>query len=149
MPGWLVHRRWAIRFGISPAVADTINVLIDNRLPHDSGRKRASDDYIMREMIISQFGYEGYAAYLLHHVLDYIADRIKKTGEIPTIEQVRRKFSRMLPIGRPYLTPHGLGITRWGVFNIDDMSMTMFHEVLNFIEKHFDEIVEDILSSAP
>ena len=148
MPSWKVHEKWACLFGINPVIVRAVNALIDKLWPHDIGRRRASDDYYVRALIISKYGYEGYAAYLLHHILDYIDWWIKKKGRIPSIERIERRFSRMLPVGAPYITRHGhLGITRWGVHHIDYAAIRVFNEVISFVKTHIDEIVEDIRSS--
>jgi len=143
MPKWKIHNKWAKIFGISEYVSNYVNEMIDfpkefaNKHPeygeflenlgissdviirrfdgHDEGRRRKFTLSTQLEFL-SRLSDEYVFAYFLHHVLDYL----------------ERCYLLNNPLDRIYKKLY------------DPRYDFHLKIVLNFVERHWDEIICDI-----
>ncbi|MFA4646667.1 hypothetical protein P8X24_05310 [Pyrococcus kukulkanii] len=154
MPKWVIHRKWCRKLGISEEVADGTNELIDfpenwisknieaddldlnvhirylqeigvitgfSPLHHDWGRRRKWELDFLLDLAYGAYGEDGVKCVFLHHALDYIGT----VGKIfPKSEILKRIKNRLWS---PYYS-------------------NMLLDVLDFLDKHFNEILADIES---
>jgi|GEM_PF-3653936 len=122
MPSWPLHKKWAVKAGIDPYVAEQIDRLIDRDFgQHDIGRKRVSECWnFLYNVVLPNYSYDGVKAFFLHHALDRLAYKIKDL--IERAREARQRYAwvdstvlieiekfmwRLVPIGQPALDKHG------------------------------------------
>jgi hypothetical protein len=74
MTKWVIHNKWARKFGIRLTDEDLnrINQIIDDYEKHDWGRHRKWEKQIQERMIYEEYGYEGILVADLHHIFDIL-----------------------------------------------------------------------------
>jgi len=167
MPSWYLHEKWAVRAGIDPNLAREIDRLIDRDFGHhDIGRRRLSECKIfLYNIVLPQYSYEGAKAFLLHHILDYIAYIIRRrrkearkkgaTQAYIDSDEVLNRLFKLIPLGQLYLTKRGrVGISPFattirypelGVYPAyDPYLINVVKSVADFLYRNFKEIVQDI-----